>query len=48
MPLASILSLEAHIWLLGYEAFVKVTSIARQLTIANECHYVQYQMGISV
>ena len=42
------LSLEAHYWWFGYEAFAKVTSIARQLTIAIRCHYVQYQMGISV
>ena len=47
-PLSFILSLESHIWLLGYEAFVKVTSITRQLTINNECHYAQYQMGISM
>ena len=47
-PLSSISSLEAHIWSLGYEAFVKVRSVARQLSIANWCHYVQYQLGISV
>ena len=36
------ISLKAHIWWFGYEAFAKVTSIARQLTIANNGHYVQY------
>ena len=42
------LSLKAHYWWFGYEAFAMVTSIAEQITIATKCHYVQYQMNISV
>ena len=42
------LSLKAHYWWFGYEAFAKVTSIAGQIATAIKCHYVQYQICISV
>ena len=42
------LSLKAHYWWFVYEAFAKVTSIPRQIAIAIKCHYIQYQMSISV
>ena len=43
-PWSSVLSLEAHIWLLGYEAFLKVTSIAKQSNLLSLMRVIMFNI----